>query len=86
MNPSKRFRATLAAALFMALATVLAIFKGMEALASTSVAGIMTILSTYIWSQTKRPHAYEENRTPPGTAPAGDPPGRDTGPGGTDTL
>jgi hypothetical protein len=44
------------------LVTILSIFKGMETLASTSIAGIMTILSTYIWSQTKRPHTYEARK------------------------
>jgi hypothetical protein len=33
----------------------------METVAATSIAGIMTILSTYLWSQTKRPHYDSQN-------------------------
>jgi hypothetical protein len=39
----------------------------METVAATSIAGIMTILSTYLWSQTKRPHyevTYQESDDP----------------------
>jgi len=35
--------------------TYVAIFKGMEAVATTCIAGVMTVLSTYIWAETKRP-------------------------------
>jgi hypothetical protein len=59
MNASTRLRFTAYAALFLAGVTILSILRGMEAVAATSVAGLMTILSTYIWSQTKRPH-YED--------------------------
>jgi len=61
MNASTRFRFTAYAAVFLAAVTLLSILRGLEAVAATSVAGLMTILSTYIWSQTKRPH-YEDPR------------------------
>jgi hypothetical protein len=61
MNASTRLRFTAYAAIFLAAVTLLSILRGMEALAATSVAGLMTILSTYIWSQTKRPH-HEDPR------------------------
>ena len=38
----------------MALASV-AVFKGMEGLACACVGGIMTILSTYVYTQSVRP-------------------------------
>ena len=50
-----RLQITLAAAVFLVVTTYVAIFKGMEAVATTCIAGVMTVLSTYIWAETKRP-------------------------------
>lgn len=55
LHKSTRYLITLLAAAFLAVVVVLSIFKGMESAASTAIAALMTILSTYIWSQTKRP-------------------------------
>jgi hypothetical protein len=58
MTNHTRYRLTLAAAVFLAVVTLLSIFLKMEAVATAGIAGIMTVLSTYIWSQTTRPTNY----------------------------
>lgn len=65
MNNQTRFKLTLFAAAFLALVTLLAIGSKMETVATAAIAGIMTILSAYIWSQTQRPshHEYASKRT-----------------------
>jgi len=55
MKKSKRYIIAIIAGLLLATIAILAIYKGMESVATTSVAGILTILSTYIWGETKRP-------------------------------
>ena len=55
MTYRTRYKLTLIAAAFLALVTLLAIGSKMEAVATASIAGMMTILSAYIWSQTTRP-------------------------------
>jgi O-antigen/teichoic acid export membrane protein len=50
-----RLKITLAAAVFLVVTTYVSIFKEMEAVATTCIAGVMTVLSTYIWAETKRP-------------------------------
>ncbi len=64
MNNQTRFKLTLFAAAFLALVTLLAIGSKMETVATAAIAGIMTILSAYIWSQTQRPshHEYASKR------------------------
>lgn len=66
MNNRTRYKLTLLAAAFLALVTLLAIGSKMETVATASIAGMMTILSAYIWSQTTRPskneHAYKNTR------------------------
>jgi glucose dehydrogenase len=67
MSTSTRLRITLIFGLFLAAVTLYAIARSMETVAATSIAGIMTILSTYLWSQTKRPHyevTYQESDDP----------------------
>jgi flagellar biosynthesis component FlhA len=59
MNNQTRFKLTLYAAGFLALVTLLAIGSKMETVATAAIAGIMTILSAYIWSQTQRPSHNE---------------------------
>lgn len=59
MKIQTRFKLTLFAAGFLALVTLLAIWARMETVATASIAGIMTILSAYIWSQTQRPSKNE---------------------------
>ena len=55
MKESKRYVITIVAGIVLAGLSILAIFKGMEVVATTSIAGILTILSSYIWAETKRP-------------------------------
>jgi hypothetical protein len=50
-----RLKITLAAAVFLVVTTYVSIFNEMEAVATTCIAGVMTVLSTYIWAETKRP-------------------------------
>jgi hypothetical protein len=67
MSTSTRLLATLAFGVFLAAVTLYSVSKEMETVAATSIAGIMTILSTYLWSQTKRPHydsKTQENADP----------------------
>lgn len=63
MTSRTRFKLTLFAAGFLALVTLLAIASKMETVATASIAGIMTILSAYIWSQTTRPSKNENVRS-----------------------
>ena len=70
MTTHTRYRLTLAAALFLAVVTLLSIFLKMEAVATAGIAGIMTVLSTYIWSQTTRPTTYENEKHTQSTKPA----------------
>lgn len=65
MTSRTRFKLTLSAAGFLALVTLLAIASKMETVATASIAGIMTILSAYIWSQTTRPSKNECNNQYP---------------------
>ncbi|MFM2335141.1 MAG: hypothetical protein RIS91_1144 [Bacteroidota bacterium] len=60
MTYRTRYRLTLIAAGFLALVTLLAIGSKMETVATASIAGIMTVLSAYIWSQTTRPSRNEK--------------------------
>ncbi|MDA9791617.1 hypothetical protein N9B83_03200 [Schleiferiaceae bacterium] len=55
-----RLKITLAAAVFLVVTTYVSIFKDMEAVATTCIAGVMTVLSTYIWAETKRPSNPKE--------------------------
>ncbi len=59
MTSRTRYKLTLFAAAFLALVTLFAIASKMETVATASIAGIMTILSAYIWSQTTRPSKNE---------------------------
>jgi hypothetical protein len=59
MNTKTRLKLTVIAALFLGGITLMATIMKLEVVATTSIAGIMTILSTYIWAQTKRPSGYE---------------------------
>ncbi len=70
MTNNTRYRLTLAAAVFLAVVTLLSIFLKMEAVATAGIAGIMTVISHYIWSQTTRPtNSYHEKYNEP-TKPA----------------
>lgn len=55
MKESKRYTVTIIAGITMVLLAILGITKEMEIVATTAIAGILTILSAYIWGETKRP-------------------------------
>ncbi len=59
---SKRYFVSKAAGIILTMLAALAILKGMEGLASSCVAGILTILTTYIWGETKRPSNHNETK------------------------
>ncbi len=61
MTTKTRFKLTLIAGAFLSLMALVATLEKMETLATTCAAGIMTILSTYIWSQTRRPSKTEND-------------------------
>jgi hypothetical protein len=65
MTYRTRYKLTLIAAAFLALVTLLAIGSKMETVATASIAGMMTILSAYIWSQTTRPSKNEQTNKHP---------------------
>lgn len=50
-----RFKITVIAGIFLMVVTLLGIIRNMEGLSSACVGGILTILSTYIYGETKRP-------------------------------
>jgi hypothetical protein len=55
MNTRTRLKTTLATALFMAGIILLATLLHLEVIASAAIASLMTILSAYLWAETKRP-------------------------------
>jgi drug/metabolite transporter superfamily protein YnfA len=60
MKSSKRYLITIVAGIVLAVLAILSAFKEMEGLASVCVGGILTILTTYIWGETKRPSKTNE--------------------------
>jgi len=50
-----RLKVSIMAGIILSALATLSIFKQMEGAAVSSIAGIMTILSSYIWGETKRP-------------------------------
>ena len=55
MRSSKRYFITVVAGIILTILAGFSIYKSMEGVASACVAGILTILTTYIWGETKRP-------------------------------
>tara|TARA_R110001592_G_scaffold43005_1_gene139503 strand:- start:28424 stop:28609 length:186 start_codon:yes stop_codon:yes gene_type:complete len=55
ISKSKRLVITWVALVFLISTTYIAIYQDLETVATTCIAGVMTILSTYIWAETKRP-------------------------------
>jgi hypothetical protein len=60
MSKSKRLTITWVALIFLISTTYIAIHHDLETVATTCIAGVMTILSTYIWAETKRPTEGKE--------------------------
>lgn len=59
MRTKTRFKLTVAAFILLGALAAFAVHKQSETVATTAIAGIMTVLSAYIWAQTKRPSYYE---------------------------
>ena len=64
MKISKRYTVAIAAGIVLSSLAALSIIKSMEGVASACVAGILTILTTYIWGETQRPSNKNQNQTP----------------------
>jgi len=50
-----RFKFSIASVVFLAIVVILSIIRLTENIGVTAIAGIMTVLSSYIWAETKRP-------------------------------
>ena len=61
MTRSRRLLLTIIAGLILSLIAGFAVYRQMETVASACVAGIMAILSTYIWGETRRPSGKKDN-------------------------
>ena len=55
MDKRTRLKLTVIAGVFLIATTYVAMILNMEAVATSCIAGVMTVLSTYIWAETKRP-------------------------------
>jgi hypothetical protein len=55
MTKRTRYKISIGAGLFMAMVVLLSIFKDAQNIGVTAITAIITILSTYIWGETKRP-------------------------------
>lgn len=55
MKESKRYKITIIAGIVLTLLAGVSIYKEMDGVASTSVAGILTIVTSYIYGESKRP-------------------------------
>jgi len=64
MRTSKRYIVAIAAGIVLSLLAALSILKSMEGVASACIAGILTILTTYIWGETQRPSNKNQNQMP----------------------
>ena len=61
MKARTRLKTTLATALFMAGIILLATLMQLEVIASAAIGSLMTILSAYLWAETKRPSIPKNN-------------------------
>ena len=50
-----RFKFSITTVVFLAIVVILSIVRPTENIGVTAIAGIMTVLSSYIWAETKRP-------------------------------
>jgi hypothetical protein len=86
MKTQTRYKFTLAAAIYFGLITLVAIYFQMETVATACIAAIMTILSTYIWSQTTRPTFEDDEKNTITIKPAKNPRYGNSYPGPMDIL
>jgi hypothetical protein len=59
MTKRTRYKISLFAGLFLVMIALLSVFKTTETIGASAIAGMMTILTTYIWGETKRPSKQE---------------------------
>jgi hypothetical protein len=55
MSKRTRFKVSLAAMVFLVVTTYVSMMLGQEIVATSCIAGLMTVLSAYIWAETQRP-------------------------------
>ena len=59
LTKRSRLRLALLAGIYLAGLALLATFLKLESIAVASIGGLMTILSAYLWAETKRPSVKE---------------------------
>ncbi len=55
MSKRTRFKISLAAMAFLVVTTYVSMMLRLEIVATSCIAGLMTVLSAYIWAETQRP-------------------------------
>jgi hypothetical protein len=55
MKKRTRLKITIIAGIFLCCLATYSTYKGMQNIGVTAIAGFMTILSSYIWGETRRP-------------------------------
>jgi hypothetical protein len=55
MTSRTRLKLTMVALSFLMVMGAVAAIRKMDGVASASIAGVMTTLTTYVWAETKRP-------------------------------
>ncbi len=61
MNNRTRLKLSIASGIILAFIAITSTFKGLETLGISAIAGMMTILTTYIWGETKRPSNKQQS-------------------------
>jgi drug/metabolite transporter (DMT)-like permease len=61
MTKRTRLKITIIAGIFLGCLATYATYKGMQSIGVTAIGGFMTILSSYIWGETKRPSLKEKS-------------------------
>jgi hypothetical protein len=64
MSRSRRLLLTIIAGVILSCLAAFAIYRQLETVASACVAGVMAILTTYIWGETRRPSDKDESKKP----------------------
>ena len=60
MTTKTRFKLTIIVLAFLMVLAVLAVYKGMDSVATIAATGIITSLTSYVWGETKRPSGGSE--------------------------
>jgi hypothetical protein len=59
MNASKRYMISVVSGVLLTGIAIISVLYRLEGVAMTCIGGVMTILTTYIWAETKRPSKKE---------------------------